>query len=221
MALLICLSASRLRYSHEDYADRHGSFWHNHQGQWFYASNDRSHSTDLAHRDVFRDTVVGYVHYYENRSIAPVVIDSTGVGEYRAQHIEAENFMRLCGSARKQHLPDRADAFVVTVADAVDTALHYPHVLGAGGHNVTTLVLVAANPRSTVATVLARRASADGPVLGECTVAPSGGEFSAHTACALALTDSDAGGLDLVLTFAGDRLALQIDYFAVVATVRS
>jgi arabinoxylan arabinofuranohydrolase len=44
-------------YAWEDLADRHGSFW-TAGGQWFYASNDRSHSTDTAHRDVFRDTVV-------------------------------------------------------------------------------------------------------------------------------------------------------------------
>ena len=43
-------------YSHQDYADRHGSFWQA-GGQWYYAANDRSHSTDLAHRDVYRDTV--------------------------------------------------------------------------------------------------------------------------------------------------------------------
>ena len=40
----------------QDYADRHGSFW-TANGQWFYACNDRSHSADVAHRDVYRDTV--------------------------------------------------------------------------------------------------------------------------------------------------------------------
>ena len=33
--------------------------------------------------EYFRDTVVSYVHYYTNGSIAPVVIDGTGVGTYR------------------------------------------------------------------------------------------------------------------------------------------
>jgi hypothetical protein len=67
-------------YSHQDYADRHGSFWAA-GGQWFFSANDRSHSTDLAHRDVFRDTIFAYVHFYPNGTIAPVVIDETGVGE--------------------------------------------------------------------------------------------------------------------------------------------
>jgi len=41
----------------EDYTDRHGSFLH-HANQWYYVSNDRSHSKDLGHEGVFRDTVM-------------------------------------------------------------------------------------------------------------------------------------------------------------------
>lgn len=46
-------------YGWEDLADRHGSFFENTGGQWFYSSNDRSHSSDTAHPDVYRDTVLG------------------------------------------------------------------------------------------------------------------------------------------------------------------
>jgi len=184
-------------YSHEDYADRHGSFWTNAGGQWFYASNDRSHSTDVRNRGVYRDTVIGYVHYYANASIMPVAIDATGVGEYRAAHIEAENFMTLAGSgASKLHLPYRGDAFVVAVRDARGASLHYPHVHGAGA----TLALVAANAGASGVTVVARRGAAGGPVLARCAVAPSGGAF-VRTACALELAAGDAADLDLVLTF--------------------
>lgn len=126
-------------YSHNDYADRHGSFWTNAAGQWFYASNDRSHSTDKHDRSVFRDTVVGYVHYFSNNSIAPVVIDGTGVGEYDAAHIEAENFMELRGAAKKQHLPERGDAFVVSVYDSA--ALVYPNIHAAPSSSAPTLLL--------------------------------------------------------------------------------
>ena len=41
----------------EDYTDRHGSFL-NHANQWYYVSNDRSHSKDVGHEGVFRDTVM-------------------------------------------------------------------------------------------------------------------------------------------------------------------
>ena len=57
-------------YGHEDYADRHGSFFQNSGGQSFYSSNDRSHSTDTANPSVYRDTVIGYVNYWNNGSIA-------------------------------------------------------------------------------------------------------------------------------------------------------
>jgi hypothetical protein len=43
----------------EDYTDRHGSFW-SHGGQWYYASNDRSHSGDKGHEGSFRDTVCSH-----------------------------------------------------------------------------------------------------------------------------------------------------------------
>lgn len=49
-------------FSHEDYTDRHGSFLQ-HNGQWYYASNDRSHSGDTGHEGVFRDTVICYIHF--------------------------------------------------------------------------------------------------------------------------------------------------------------
>ena len=198
-------------YSHEDYADRHGSFWHNGAGQWFYASNDRSHSSDLAHPDVYRDTVVGYVHYFANASIAAVVINGTGVGAYSARHIEAENFMRLTGAARKLHLPARDDAFVVAVDGSAE--LHFPHVSGA--REAAALVLIAANAGRRAATITAR-SGRGGAVIATCKVLPSAGAFS-HTACPLdrgAVADAAAatGELDLVLEV--DGRALHIDSLA-------
>jgi len=204
-------------WSHEDYQDRHGSFWTNAGGQAFYASNDRSHSTDLSNRGVYRDTVVGYVHYFSNNSIVPVAIDATGVGEYRAAHVEAENFMSIAGGgARKLHLPARGDAIVVAVRDASGAALHYPHVAGAGA----TLALVAANAGARGATVVARRGAAAGPVLARCAVAPSGGAF-ARAACALELAAGDEADLDLVLTFEAEDegegpLEMLLDSFSLV-----
>lgn len=45
-----------------NYADRHGSFL-DHGGQSYFATNDRSHSLDKHNAGLFRDTVIGYVHY--------------------------------------------------------------------------------------------------------------------------------------------------------------
>ena len=198
-------------YNHEDYADRHGSFWHNAAGQWFYASNDRSHSSDTAHTSVFRDTVVGYVHYFTNASIAPVAIDGMGVGEYDgARIIEAENFMALEGAAAKLHLPSRGDAFVVAVSSST-ASLSYPHVLRVGQQ----LELLAANSGSNGVTVTARRGTPTGPALATCIVAPTGGAFASFS-CPMALMNGDDGvdGVDVVLTFAGEgTIRIQLDAF--------
>ena len=87
----------RAWYLGEDYTDRHGSFLQ-HGGQWYYASNDRSHSGDVGNPGVFRDTVMCYIHFRANGTMEPCVIDGTGVGTYNAAGravIEAENFFRL------------------------------------------------------------------------------------------------------------------------------
>jgi arabinoxylan arabinofuranohydrolase len=190
-------------YSHEDYADRHGSFW-TAAGQWFYASNDRSHSTDRRNAAVFRDTVVGYVHYFANSSIAPVAINGTGVGEYAAAHVEAENFMALRGGARKVHLPARGDAFVVAVEEPRGATLAFPNVRGLGA----ALRVVAANAGARAVRVAAHVGAAERAAV--CTVPPTGGEF-VEVACPLAAPPGAAGAaVDVVLSFEGGP-GLQID----------
>ena len=56
--------------------DRHGSFL-NHGGQWYYFSNDRSHSGDIGHEGVFRDTVGCYIHFRANGTMEPCEIVSS------------------------------------------------------------------------------------------------------------------------------------------------
>ena len=79
-------------YTAEDYTDRHGSFLQAH-GQWYFATNDRSHSGDAGHEGYFRDTVMGYIHFRANGSMQPMEIDGAGVGSHDARRwIEAERF---------------------------------------------------------------------------------------------------------------------------------
>jgi len=157
---------------------------------------------------------VGYVHYNANNSIAPVVINGTGVGEYSATHIEAENFMRLEGGARKAHQPHRADAIVVEVHSPSTASLHYPrvHLVGGGGRGgaAPSLWLSAAASASEggSATVTARRGAASGPALATCTLAYTGGAFTT-VHCPLALGPSEPSeSIDVVLTFDGSPLQL-------------
>jgi hypothetical protein len=213
-------------YSHQDYADRHGSFWAA-GGQWFFSANDRSHSTDLAHRDVFRDTIFAYVHFYPNGTIAPVVIDETGVGEYRAGgRVEAEAFFSASGAARKIFDDDAGFGLALAAGGAAS----FPHVRGAAaGAPRVRLALRAANGGAAPAAVVARLRRArggaggggagdDGAVLGSIAVPPTGswqayarvdgwldlppaargGDFSLVLSAVGAGAGAGAGGDDLV-----------------------
>lgn len=82
-------------FRHEDYTDRHGSFL-KHNRQWYYASNDRSHSGD-PRPAYFRDTVVCYVHFRANNTMEPCTINGQGVTAHVSSNIEAEEYWALSG----------------------------------------------------------------------------------------------------------------------------
>jgi arabinoxylan arabinofuranohydrolase len=119
------------RMPSQDFDDRHGNFFE-YFNQSYFISNDRSHSSDTAHPEFFRDSVIGYVHYYENETIAFVQINGTGVGEYDVAHpIEAENYFALVNAfggnerARKMHMSS-LNRFGVFVSDG--SMISYPFV---------------------------------------------------------------------------------------------
>ena len=117
-----------------DLNDRHGSFF-SAGGQDFWSSNDRSHSDDPYNTNAFRDPILTYVHYFSNGTIAPVVIDAMGVGEYDGTaRIQAENYMAAAGAA-KAHRSGTSE-FYVALGGGGDGGgggggggrLTYPHV---------------------------------------------------------------------------------------------
>ena len=55
--------------------DRHGSFF-TFKGQTYFTCNDESHGGGGG----FRNTIISYVHYRANGTIATIRIDETGVG---------------------------------------------------------------------------------------------------------------------------------------------
>jgi len=85
------------------YKDRHGSFFEFHN-QWYFSSNDLSHSKASPDPNRFRDSILTYVHFRNNGSIAPLAIDGTGVGEYDAASgpIQAENYFKLKGGFKHE-----------------------------------------------------------------------------------------------------------------------
>ena len=146
------------------------------------------------------------------------MINGTGVGEYDAGHIEAENFMKLEGGAHKQHLAHLEDAFVVTIEDPSTAALHYPNVMAG---EVSLLALRVANRGTEAATVTARMrrggtSTTTNSDLATCTVPPTGGAF-AQVTCPLLSPLPREGRVDVVLTFEGGAAAhssLQVDSFS-------
>eukprot|EP01063_Lacrimia_lanifica_P035655 TRINITY_DN6863_c0_g1_i1.p1 TRINITY_DN6863_c0_g1~~TRINITY_DN6863_c0_g1_i1.p1 ORF type:complete len:464 (+),score=58.20 TRINITY_DN6863_c0_g1_i1:205-1596(+) len=122
-------------YLREDYVDRHGSFLEA-NGQWYFACNDRSHSHDKASPASFRDTVVGYVHFRANGTIAPVAIDAQGVNAHDARSIiDAENFFEASAGAVKVDQtarPSGGAGFAVSLVRGA--AVTYRNVRGLGPH---------------------------------------------------------------------------------------
>ena len=109
----------------EDYNDRHGSFF-SYNNQDFWSSNDRSHSGDVYNTNAFRDTILTYVHYFDNYTIDAVYINSNGVGEYKgSQLIEAENYMRSSTMKPKGH-NEFGDVFYVN--GETDGEFYYPNI---------------------------------------------------------------------------------------------
>jgi hypothetical protein len=159
----------------EDHTDRHGSFL-SHGGQWYFFSNDRSHSGDVGHEGVFRDTVGCYIHFRANGTMESCVINAQGVNTHDlALGIEAENFFSLEGGEKidLQHAGG-GDGFAVGGGDGV--VLRYPHVIGLSGAAALTLrVATALTSRET--SLELRANSATGPILGSCGLPSTGSSF--------------------------------------------
>eukprot|EP00041_Stephanoeca_diplocostata_P006115 m.75727 g.75727 ORF g.75727 m.75727 type:complete len:195 (+) comp16183_c0_seq2:1350-1934(+) len=114
--------------------DRHGSFFSLH-GQTYFACNDRSHGGN-AH---FRSTVIVYVNYFRNGTIAPIRIDDTGVGEYNLSAdapIEAEDFFRVAGSARKDEKVTGDGFEVANITDGSTLKYSNAHADSAGAYTL-------------------------------------------------------------------------------------
>jgi hypothetical protein len=66
--------------------------------QGYFSANDRSHYNGTNPNDspFYRSSVLGYLNYRDNGTIAPVVIDAQGVNSHNATHaIQAENFQTI------------------------------------------------------------------------------------------------------------------------------
>ena len=134
---------------------RHGSFF-SWNGQDYFAYCDISQSGNR----YFRDTFISYVQYRADGTIAPIRVDETGVGEYRATGgtIEAEDFFANNGMA-KQERPEASGGFAMTLSEGKGE-LTFPNIRGLGGSD-TAVLRMSSNAGLTVSV---SRKGASGPI---------------------------------------------------------
>lgn len=211
-------------FKHEDYADRHGSFL-KHAGQWYYASNDRSHSIDKQVPAVYRDTVLCYIHFRSDGTMEPCVVNAAGVGTHDVRNgpVEAEEYGAVVGGSKLDLRPltlvlptdGFADGFAIK--DLGDgSELSFPKVTGITPNAATTLRLLLAHadndkPTGYTLRLTARSGSAAGRVLGSC-VLPFTGSNANFQWVECATFTTSFGQLDLVFTFASDGGAMQQEH---------
>mmetsp|Transcript_30161 Transcript_30161/g.80477 ORF Transcript_30161/g.80477 Transcript_30161/m.80477 type:complete len:481 (-) Transcript_30161:317-1759(-) len=155
-------------YSNRDYFDRHASFVE-HQGQWYFFCNDRSHSPLLPEHleDNYRESVAAYLHFFDNGTMAPVIINEHGVSSHDASvGLPAENYFSILGAEKREH----PLGFMVAKLMA-GSSLTYRNV-----RNVSSgVTLKVANGGSCQGVV---HVSSAGQLHATCTVAPTGGWFA-------------------------------------------
>jgi hypothetical protein len=147
--------------------DRHGSFFELNR-QWYFACNDCSQKGSSPY---FRNSILSYIHYRENGEIAPVRIDSIGVGRYNVAHghIEAEDYFRLTGGSVHERQTGGFEVRGLTN----ESVLAYPNV-----ENVpiqAKLILRLSNAGNNKGRVEIRENGLDGGLSGHAAIPSTGG----------------------------------------------
>jgi len=188
--------------------DRHGNFftWHN---QWFYTCNDGSQPNRKG-----RESVISYVHYRDDGTMAPVRLDKIGVGEYDAsRNIEAEDYFAAEGAEVKERL---SGGFEVRGLHQ-GSCLVYPKEKNLRANASVTFIL---SSDAGGGTLEVREKGPDGKLLGSCKI-PRGSDdrtnpkdrWDSYTPVTCGL-QNNAGTNDICLTFKGDGQELvRIDRF--------
>lgn len=188
--------------------DRHGNFFQLH-GQCYYTFNDQS-SSECTH--YYRDACMVYVHYLDNGDIAPVHLNSIGVGQYDVAVgcIEAENYFRISECVKKECPEGGFEIQEIRKG----SFLNYPNV-----HNLPLKGVACfrvANGSGRTATIEIRRRNKKGQLLGRCEVADTGGWKSYQTVSCDFNTVTDIDELCLVFKGRGEKL-LHLNWFRIEA----
>ena len=182
--------------------DRHGNFftWHN---QWFYTCNDYSQPNRKG-----RESVINYVHFRDDGTMAPVRLDRVGVGEYDASHnIEAEDYFAAGGGAEVRERP--AGGFEMRNLHE-GSYLVYPKARNLPANASVTFIL---SSQTGGGKIEVREKQPDGKLLGSCAIPSTQGRWDVYQSVACGL-QNHAGTNDICLTFKGDGAELvRVDRF--------
>lgn len=173
--------------------DRHGSFFEYHN-QWYFICNDQSLPGTTAH---YRDSVISYVHYFDNGEIAPIELNRLGVARYDANEgrIPAANYFR--GENIVQAESPEGGFEVRNIRTG--SCLEYSNVANVGANSSMSFRLACANSKG--CTIEIRQGSKTGELLGTCH-APITRDWNSYetTSCHLR---NVAGTVDIYLVFQG------------------
>eukprot|EP00658_Telonema_sp_P-2_P073853 TRINITY_DN62994_c0_g1_i1.p1 TRINITY_DN62994_c0_g1~~TRINITY_DN62994_c0_g1_i1.p1 ORF type:complete len:223 (-),score=46.79 TRINITY_DN62994_c0_g1_i1:137-805(-) len=159
----------------------------------YFAANDRSHSADKLNPGSFRDTVMGYIHFRADGTMAPIQINATGVGRYSAaERIQAENYFGASDDCVKQELNPGWGVRVIA-----GSHLHFPRIYDLPGEGNTRLKLTLQCSTPVLQPVRIAVSSGGQPVSGLCRLHL--GDTSA--VCELVMSEQLGNEMGLVLTF--------------------
>nr|WP_294898156.1 family 43 glycosylhydrolase [uncultured Pedobacter sp.] len=181
--------------------DRHGSFFKLHN-QWYFACNDQSVPGSDNH---FRNSVISYVHYRDNGEIAPIYLSKTGVGQYEASLIQAEDYF----SASKVNQQENADGGFSVSAIPSEAYLYYPKVKNLGKNAKVSLRISSVG--SVNCTINVRENNIQGKLLGKHKLLLKNPEIGKTISFDL---KNSTGDKNICLQFKGDPNSLKVDWFS-------
>ena len=179
--------------------DRHGSFFEL-NAQWYYACNDYSQPGTSAY---FRDSVLCYLHYRDNGELAPVRLDSIGVGQYDAAAgpIQAADYFKLVGGTIRERPRNRFEVRGLTEG----SLLLYPNVRNIPSEAKLVVQLSnggASKGRLEIHSHSIHSNGPEGKIIGSAVI-PSTGSWDHYLSIEIPL-HSNRSTLDLAFIFKGE-----------------
>ncbi len=180
--------------------DRHGSFFKLHD-QWYFACNDQSVAGSDNH---FRNSVISYVHYKKNGEIEPIYISKTGVGQYNASLIQAEDYFSADKVVQQEN---ETGGFSITAVKN-DAHAYYPKVRNLGKNSKISL-RISSNAKVNC-TINIRKDNVSGKLLGKHKLTFKDAE---DKTISFDLNNS-SGDYNIIIQFKGNPGSLKLDWFS-------